>query len=88
MLAQGELDLKRLFATKTFERFVARHDVEKGGRALGWDVDNTFATHRSGLFSTKAFGHGSYTGTVMWIDPERDLFDLPLRRSTPTARAR
>ncbi|MCW5831279.1 MAG: DUF1343 domain-containing protein [Labilithrix sp.] len=74
MLARGELDHRRLFATKTFERFVARHDTSKGGRALGWDVDSAFATHRSGLFSAKAFGHGGYTGTAMWIDPERDLF--------------
>ncbi|MBX3207479.1 MAG: DUF1343 domain-containing protein [Labilithrix sp.] len=74
MLDKGELDHRRLFATKTFERFVARHDTSKGGRALGWDVDSTFASHRSGLLSPKAFGHGGYTGTAMWIDPERDLF--------------
>ena len=43
-------------------------------RALGWDVDSTFATHRSALFSPKAFGHGGYTGTAMWIDPENDLY--------------
>jgi uncharacterized protein YbbC (DUF1343 family) len=74
MLAKGALDDHRLFGEKTFERFVARQDTSKGGRALGWDVDSAFATHRSALFSTKAFGHGGYTGTAMWIDPQRDLF--------------
>ena len=76
MLSKGELDERRLFGAKTFERFIARHTTSKGGRALGWDIDSTFATHRGTLFSAKAFGHGGYTGTVMWIDPERDLFVL------------
>jgi len=76
MLQQGELDHRRLFGTKTFERFIARQDTSKGGRALGWDVDSTFATHRSALLSPRSFGHGGYTGTAMWIDPERDLFVL------------
>ena len=74
MLERGALDEHRLFSTKTFEQFIARHTTSKGGRALGWDIDSTFATHRSALFSAKAFGHGGYTGTAMWIDPERDLF--------------
>lgn len=76
MLQRGELDHRRLFGTKTFEQFVARQDTSKGGRALGWDVDSAFATHRSALLSPRAFGHGGYTGTAMWIDPERDLFVL------------
>lgn len=71
MMAKGK---PFLAADKTFETFLKRHDTSKGGRALGWDVDSTFATHRSALFSPKAFGHGGYTGTAMWIDPENDLF--------------
>ena len=39
-------------------------------------MDSTFATHRSALLSAKAFGHGGYTGTALWIDPGRDLFVL------------
>ncbi len=74
MLGKAQLDERRLFGAKTFEQFVARHTTSKGGRALGWDIDSTFATHRSPLFSPRAFGHGGYTGTAMWIDPERDLF--------------
>lgn len=74
MLGKGALDGHRLFSEKTFAAFVARHDTSKGGRALGWDVDSTFATHKSPLWSAKAFGHGGYTGTAMWIDPDSDLF--------------
>jgi uncharacterized protein YbbC (DUF1343 family) len=74
MLEHGVQGEHRLFGEKTFERFVARQETPKGGRALGWDVDSSFATHRSTLLSDKAFGHGGYTGTAMWIDPKRDLF--------------
>jgi uncharacterized protein YbbC (DUF1343 family) len=74
MLEKGNLEDHRLFGEKTFERFVARQDTPKGGRALGWDIDSSFATHRSALLSGKAFGHGGFTGTAMWIDPQRDLF--------------
>jgi len=76
MLSKGALDEQRLFGAKTFERFIARHTTSKGGRALGWDIDSTFASHRGTLLSAKAFGHGGYTGTVLWIDPEQDLFVL------------
>src|SRR5690606_31594036 len=76
MLEHGALDGRRLFGEKTFERFTARHDTPKGARALGWDLDSSYASHRSPLFSRRAFGHGGYTGTALWIDPERDLFVL------------
>ena len=65
-----------LFSETTFDSFLARHETSKGGRALGWDVDSSFATHRSALLSRRAFGHGGYTGTALWIDPEKDLFVL------------
>lgn len=67
---------RHLFGERTFMRFVARQETSKGGRTLGWDVDSTFATHRSSALSPSAFGHGGYTGTALWIDPERDLFVL------------
>lgn len=38
-----------------------------GRRALGWDVGH------AGL-SARAFGHGGYTGTSLWIDPEAGLY--------------
>ena len=74
MLAKGTLDGKRVLAERTFESFVARHETSSGGRALGWDKDSRFASHRSGLLSPRAFGHGGFTGTAMWIDPGKDLY--------------
>lgn len=74
MLGKGALDGKRIVSESTFDAWVARHETSSGGRALGWDKDSRFATHRSALLSPRAFGHGGYTGTVMWIDPGKDLY--------------
>jgi uncharacterized protein YbbC (DUF1343 family) len=74
MLAKGTLDGKRVLAERTFDAFVTRHETSSGGRALGWDKDSRFASHRSGLLSPRAFGHGGFTGTAMWIDPGKDLY--------------
>jgi uncharacterized protein YbbC (DUF1343 family) len=74
MLGRGALDGRRIVSERTFAEWTRRRDTPKGGRALGWDVDSAFATHRGAALSASAFGHGGFTGTAMWIDPERDLF--------------
>lgn len=43
-------------------------------RGLGWDKRSAYSINRGELFSEAAFGHGGFTGTVLWIDPELDLF--------------
>lgn len=46
-----------------------------GNRALGWEARDTTATDNSGRYMSAAtFGHTGFTGTSLWIDPERDLF--------------
>jgi uncharacterized protein YbbC (DUF1343 family) len=74
MLAKGTLDGKRIVSEKTFDTWTARRETSSGGRALGWDKDSRFASHRSTLLSPRAFGHGGFTGTVMWIDPGKDVY--------------
>jgi uncharacterized protein YbbC (DUF1343 family) len=76
MLSRGTLDGHRILGDKVFERLTTRHETSKGGRTLGWDLDSSFASHRSTLLSSHAFGHGGYTGTALWIDPDKDLFLL------------
>lgn len=55
--------------TLTF--FTRRQDSPAGtSRALGWDTPS--APSQSGkYFSKSSFGHLGYTGTSLWIDPER-----------------
>jgi uncharacterized protein YbbC (DUF1343 family) len=74
MLAKGTLDGKRVLAERTLETMLTRHETTSGGRGLGWDRDSRFASHRSALLSPRAFGHGGFTGTAMWIDPGKDLY--------------
>jgi CubicO group peptidase (beta-lactamase class C family) len=41
-------------------------------RALGWDTPSS--PSQSGKYlSDSSFGHLGYTGTSLWIDPERQL---------------
>jgi uncharacterized protein YbbC (DUF1343 family) len=64
----------RILTPHSVDVFFASHDVPGGVRALGWDVKSTFSSNRGDSFSRRAVGHGGYTGTAMWIDPESDLF--------------
>jgi CubicO group peptidase (beta-lactamase class C family) len=50
-----------------------------GHRALGWEMRDPADTGSAGsLLTARAFGHGGYTGTSIWIDPELDLFVVVL----------
>jgi CubicO group peptidase (beta-lactamase class C family) len=53
-------------------------------RALGWDTPSENSSAGS-LLSARAFGHTGFTGTSIWIDPEKDLFIILLtNRVYPT----
>ena len=53
-------------------------------RALGWDTPSTNSSGGTKLGS-RAFGHTGFTGTSIWIDPEKDLFIILLtNRVNPT----
>ena len=58
---------------ETVALFSRRESVpESTSRALGWDTPS--ARSQSGkYFSSRSFGHLGYTGTSLWIDPERQL---------------
>lgn len=45
-----------------------------GLRGLGWDKHSGYSSNRGELFSDRAFGHGGFTGTSLWIDPHLRLF--------------
>jgi CubicO group peptidase (beta-lactamase class C family) len=57
----------------TVERFSRRESTPVGtSRALGWDTPSS-PSQSGKYFSSKAFGHLGYTGTSLWIDPDRQL---------------
>lgn len=50
-----------------------------GNRTLGFELEDTRSADNSGVrLSPAAFGHTGFTGTSLWIDPERDLFVIML----------
>ena len=58
---------------ETVAQFTRRETSPPGtSRALGWDTPST--PSQSGKhFSPQSFGHLGYTGTSLWIDPERQF---------------
>jgi CubicO group peptidase (beta-lactamase class C family) len=62
------------FQRATVEAFVSRvADVPGSSRALGWDT--MLPTSSCGRrMSSRAFGHTGFTGTSLWVDPEREAY--------------
>ncbi len=58
---------------ETISLFTRRESAPAGtSRALGWDTPS--AHSQSGkYFGPRSFGHLGYTGTSLWIDPDRQL---------------
>jgi beta-glucosidase-like glycosyl hydrolase/CubicO group peptidase (beta-lactamase class C family) len=57
-------------------------------RALGWDTPSLSGAGSSGsLISPAGFGHTGFTGTSIWVDPERDLFVVLLTNRVHPTRA-
>jgi CubicO group peptidase (beta-lactamase class C family) len=70
---------------ETLATFVTRGgDVPGSSRALGWDT--MLPTSSCGTkMSAHAFGHTGFTGTSLWIDPERGIYVVLLtNRVHPT----
>jgi len=84
-LNAGALNDHRLFAAQTVQRFTTRANlVARSSRALGWDTPATESSSGR-LFSAASYGHTGFTGTSLWIDPERDFFAILLtNRVHPT----
>jgi serine-type D-Ala-D-Ala carboxypeptidase len=57
----------------TLALFARRESSPTGtSRALGWDTPST-PSQSGKYFSPQSFGHLGYTGTSLWIDPQRQL---------------
>jgi CubicO group peptidase (beta-lactamase class C family) len=69
----------------TLARWTARQS-KRSSRAIGWDTpsERSSAGH---YFSPRSFGHTGFTGTSIWIDPERGLFVVLLTNRVDPTRA-
>jgi CubicO group peptidase (beta-lactamase class C family) len=80
----GTLDGVRVLDAATVARFTTVQDTTLSRRAIGWETP-TGANSAGRRMSARAFGHTGFTGTSMWMDPERDLFVVLLtNRVNPT----
>ena len=82
--AQWLLRLRNIDSLRVRD-FTHRQELPPGSsRALGWDTpsENSSAGTKMG---PNAFGHTGFTGTSIWLDPDRDVFIILLtNRVNPT----
>ncbi|MDF1501968.1 serine hydrolase domain-containing protein, partial [Roseisolibacter sp. H3M3-2] len=80
----GTLDGARVFDAATLAQFTRVQDTTVSRRALGWETP-TGGNSAGHYLSRRAFGHTGFTGTSLWIDPERGVYVLLLtNRVNPT----
>ena len=72
LLDGGSFAGTRMVTPRTLARWTAPQDPGSS-RALGWDTTSPMSS-AGRFFSPRSFGHTGYTGTSIWIDPERSLF--------------
>jgi len=86
MLMQGgTYNGKQYFRPETVRMFTTR--TGHNSRALGWDLRSPEGGSSAGsLFSVSSWGHLGFTGTSIWVDPEKDLAVIMLsNRVNPTS---
>jgi CubicO group peptidase (beta-lactamase class C family) len=75
-LRQGSVETGQWVGPGTMQEFL-RRTTGSGSRALGWDTPEQGGGTPSiygALASPLTYGHTGWTGTMLWIDPVRDLF--------------
>lgn len=92
MLREGALpNGRRLLRPETVRAFVTRAaPLGREARALGWEAVPTGESVSSAgtLFGPRSYGHTGWTGTSLWIDPDRNLFVVLLTNRAFAPRAR
>ncbi|MDP6442160.1 MAG: DUF1343 domain-containing protein [Pirellulaceae bacterium] len=74
MVNGGSWGGARVLKPTTVDLMTRPVTVSSGLRGLGWDIRTGYSSNRGDLLSKRAFGHGGFTGTVLWMDPEQQLF--------------
>jgi beta-N-acetylhexosaminidase len=85
---------QRILRQSTIAQFTTPQQLSGGTRTLGWAVP-TEGGSSGHYFSAHSFGHTGFTGTSIWIDPDRQLFVVlltnrvhPTRENTKIAEVR
>jgi beta-N-acetylhexosaminidase len=84
LLNGGVYAHQRILRRATIAQFTTPQQLSGGTRTLGWAVP-TEGGSSGHYFSAHSFGHTGFTGTSIWIDPDRQLFVVLLtNRVHPT----
>jgi len=85
---------QRIVKRATIAEFTVPQALARNTRTLGWVVP-TEGSSSGHYFSAHSYGHTGFTGTTIWIDPDRDLFVVlltnrvyPTRENSRIAQAR
>ncbi|GAC1517312.1 MAG: hypothetical protein NVS1B4_17050 [Gemmatimonadaceae bacterium] len=84
MLNGGKINGVRIVSDSVVRLFTKR---SAGHRALGWDTCTNDGSCGNYL-GEEAYGHTGFTGTSLWIDPDREMFVILLTNRVHAARAR
>jgi len=94
LLNGGVYAHQRILRRAMIAQFTAPQQLSGGTRTLGWAVP-TEGGSSGHYFSARSFGHTGFTGTSIWIDPDRQLFVVlltnrvhPTRENTKIQRVR
>jgi len=73
LLNGGVYAHQRILRRATVAQFTTPQQLSGGTRTLGWAVP-TPGGLSGNYFSAHSYGHTGFTGTSIWIDPDRQLF--------------
>jgi CubicO group peptidase (beta-lactamase class C family) len=80
---------KRLLAPGTIAYWTRRQNLPPGSsRALGWDTPTPGKSTAGDYFGPRSFGHTGFTGTSIWIEPERKVAVILLTNRVHPTRKR
>jgi beta-glucosidase-like glycosyl hydrolase/CubicO group peptidase (beta-lactamase class C family) len=74
----------RIVERATIDQFIQPQAISQNTRTLGWVVP-TEGSSSGHYYSVHSFGHTGFTGTSIWMDPDRQIFVVLLtNRVNPT----
>lgn len=89
-LRWGKVGDRAWVSGRVMREFLRRSN-RSGTRALGWDTPEIGGRQPSifgALAGARTYGHTGWTGTMLWVDPERNLFLVFLTNRSLAPRAR
>ena len=74
LLGSGALEGVRVLSAGAMAKMLRSARRARRDSSLGWDTRSAYSNNRGTSLSRRAVGHGGYTGTSLWVDPEQNLF--------------